>query len=291
MKIIFFSRERVNHSTEDIGKIYAAIQRYGFEFYLNREVVAKIEGLLGCRFEADQIYDEVVPAFDGESVMLCYGGDGTILDGANRLAGEQIPVVGINSGRVGFLACALGSDIDALFEAISQGTLTAQRRDVLSIEGDFCGGDKPLYAANELSVHRFGATMIAVELSVDGECVTTYHGDGVVIATPTGSTAYSLSAGGPILLPSCDSFVVTPLAPHNMAVRPLVVPNSANISLKISSREGDMNISLDNRTYSVGQSASIEIKRAKSSLFLARWGNKSFYDTLREKMMWGVDLR
>ncbi len=291
MKILFFSRERVDHSPEDIERIFTAIERYALDYCVNKEVAAKLESILGRAFDSANIYGDTIPDIEGEAVMLCYGGDGTILDGANRLAGKQIPIVGINYGRVGFLACALSSEIDMLFEDIVGGDLCVEQRDMLSIEGDFSCEPCTLYAANELSVHRFGATMIAVEMLLNGQLVATYHGDGVVVATPTGSTAYSLSAGGPILAPSCGSFVVTPLAPHNMAVRPLVVPTSAQITLRISSREGDINVSIDNRTYHVGQSAKIDIKRSSTSLFLSRWGNKSFYDTLRDKMMWGIDLR
>ncbi|MFR9648913.1 MAG: NAD(+)/NADH kinase [Rikenellaceae bacterium] len=291
MKIIFFSRERVNHSPQDIERIFTQIEHYGLSCCINFEVKDKIENILSRRFSDHEVYGESFPVVDKEAVILCYGGDGTILDAVNRLEGQQIPIVGINSGRVGFLACAISSDIEQLFKAIVEGDLSVEQRDMLSISGDFLDVDKPLLAANELSVHRFGATMIATELLLNGELVATYHGDGVVIATPTGSTAYSLSAGGPILVPACSSFVVTPLAPHNMALRPLVIPATANIVLRVSSRDGDANVSIDNRTYPIGQSAVIEINRAKGSLYLSRWGNKSFYDTLRDKMMWGLDLR
>jgi len=133
--------------------------------------------------------------------------------------------------------------------------------------------------------------MISVETYVDNEMVATYHGDGVIISTPTGSTAYSLSAGGPVVVPSCSCLIISPLAPHNLTMRPVVIPDSATISMRIHSRHADAFITLDNRTYSVASETSFTIKRAEKAFFLALPHNISFYDTLRNKMMWGVDIR
>ncbi|MFI3323481.1 MAG: NAD(+)/NADH kinase [Rikenellaceae bacterium] len=291
MKIALFSRDRVQHRTDEIERIFAAITRHGFHYCVNQEFAPIIKRHIGLEISPNHIYGDSVGTMPEESVMLCYGGDGTILEGLHRLGSQRVAVVGINSGRLGFLASGSGDDIEQIFDEIATSSLTIEQRAMLSIEGDFMAEGERFYAANEFSVQRLGATMISVETKVDNNPVATYYGDGLIISTPTGSTAYSLSAGGPIVAPNCACFVISPLAPHNLSMRPLVVPNSARISLSILCRQGDAAISLDNRTYPIGQAAQIEISLSEIEFLLATASNISFYETLREKMMWGVDRR
>ncbi|MDE5963671.1 MAG: NADH kinase, partial [Alistipes sp.] len=133
--------------------------------------------------------------------------------------------------------------------------------------------------------------MISVETYVDGQMVATYHGDGVIISTPTGSTAYSLSAGGPVVAPACSCLILSPLAPHNLTMRPVVIPDSSTISLRVHARRADAFATLDNRTYPIPPEAAFRVELARQRLFLAVPHNISFYDTLRNKMMWGIDIR
>ncbi len=291
MKIILFSRDRVEHRSEELKRIFDSIERYGFDYCVNQEFAPIVEQLVGLNVPAQKIYGETLGEVHSAAVMLCYGGDGTILEGLHRLGGQAVAVVGINSGRLGFLASGVGDDIEAIFEEIAQGTLSVEHRRMLAVEGDFIEGGATLVAANELSVQRLGATMISVDTRVDDNYVASYYGDGVVVSTPTGSTAYSLSAGGPIVAPNCDCFVISPLAPHNLSMRPLVVPLSSRISLSIHSRQGDAAISLDNRTYPIGQRAELTLSLSPIEFLLATASNISFYETLRKKMMWGVDVR
>ena len=146
-------------------------------------------------------------------------------------------------------------------------------------------------AVNEAAVQRSGAGMISVECRVDDQQVATYYGDGVIVSTPTGSTAYSLSAGGPVVAPGCRCLVISPLAPHNLTMRPVVIPDTAVITLHVHTRRSDAFVTLDNRVYAVGQEATFTVKRAEQKIFLAVPHNISFYDTLRNKMMWGIDIR
>lgn len=291
MKITLFSRARVSHKVEDLKRIFSAIARYGFDYSLNSEFAPIVEQMVGIKIPSENIYSNIVTETYLGEVMVCYGGDGTFLEGVHRLGGAAIPVAGINSGHLGFLTSATSDDIETLFESIASGTMRVERRTVLAVEGDFPHNDDKLFAVNEFSVQRHGATMIAVETSVDGQAVATYHGDGVIISTPTGSTAYSLSAGGPILAPTCACFVISPLAPHNLTMRPIVIPDSSLIELCISSRMGSAAISLDNRTYPIGEHAKVSLKLSDVEFFLVLPSNISFYDTLRNKMMWGLDLR
>ena len=291
MKIILFSRPLAQTHKEQINQIFNAIERYGFDYAVNCEVVADIEHFIGQTISTEHIYNQTVSSSDSEAVMVCYGGDGTLLEGIHRLEDCITPVVGINSGRLGFLSLAQSSEIDEVFEQIATRTLSIEQRAMLSISGDFGEGYQSVYALNEVAVQRLGASMISVDVMIDQQPTLTCNGDGVIISTPTGSTAYSLSAGGPILAPSCHCFVLTPLSAHNLTLRPVVIPDSSTITLKIHTRSNEASISVDNRTFALADNKSIIINLAKRVVSLAVPHNISFYDSLRNKLMWGVDNR
>ena len=288
MKIILFSRKGIKPRTEDINEIFGAIERYDFDYAINREFAENIEATALRTIPTEYIYESTVGAQPEEAVMVCYGGDGTLLEGVHRLNGADIPVIGINGGHLGFLALAPRENIKEVFEGIADGNLNLEVRDMLSIEGL---GEEKLYALNEVSIQRLGASMISIDATIDGNSVATYNGDGVILSTPTGSTAYSLSAGGPILAPSCHSFLLTPLAPHNLTMRPIVMPDSSVVSLRINTRNNETSISADNRTFRISNDTVLTIKKAKRYIRLAVPNNISFFDSLRNKMMWGVDIR
>lgn len=291
MKIILFSRADTALHREDIDEIFAAIDRHGFDFVINSEFADSIRALSGRTFTTEQTYGDSVGDIPAESVMVCYGGDGTLLEGVRRLNGLDCPVAGINSGRLGFLALASRNEIANVFRSIAEGSLHLQSRTMLSVEGQIGGQNRELFALNEVSVQRLGATMISIEAEIDGEKVSTYNGDGIIVSTPTGSTAYSLSAGGPIIAPTCPSMVLTPLSPHNLTMRPIVMADSAEIVLHVHTRGNAASISIDNRTLQIADHAVFIVKKAARRISLAVPHNISFYDTLRDKMMWGVDAR
>lgn len=291
MKIILFSRPLVQAHKEQIVEIFSAISHYGFDFAVNSEVADQIAQFIGAPIAAEQIYDQTIDISDSEAVMVCYGGDGTLLEGVHRLRGNSIAVVGINSGRLGFLSLAQSSEIGDVFHQIASRTLLIEQRSMIEVSGEFEGSEQRFFALNEIAVQRLGATMIAVDVAIDNMPMLTCNGDGVIVSTPTGSTAYSLSAGGPIVAPSCHCLVLTPLSPHNLTLRPVVVPDSSTITLTIRTRSNDASISVDNRTFAVADNKKITIKLAKKSISLAVPHNISFYDSLRNKLMWGVDNR
>ena len=288
MKIILFSRKSIALRTEDIEAIFGAIEHYGFDYAINREFAENIEENTSRTIAPEFIYDGVIEKQTEESVMVCYGGDGTLLEGVHRLDGADIPVVGINGGHLGFLALAPRDKIVGVFEDIASNNLHLEQRDLLCIEGLY---NEPLYALNEVAVQRLGASMISIDATIDNNPVATYNSDGVIISTPTGSTAYSLSAGGPILAPSCHSLLLTPLAPHNLTMRPIVMPDSSVVTLHINTRNNEALISADNRTFKIANNTFLTIKKAKRHIRLAVPHNISFFDSLRDKMMWGVDIR
>ncbi|MBE6181747.1 MAG: NADH kinase [Rikenellaceae bacterium] len=291
MRIILFSRRQLAHTSGELRLLFATIDRFGFDYMINTEFAELVKELAGIEIPADKIYGQLVPPQPEGSIMICYGGDGTLLEGVYRLGNAAIPILGINAGHLGFLTSAPSDGLDQIFGDLIAGKIRIEQRSMLQIDGTFSQRPSSLLALNEFSIQRNGAGMISVETYVDNEMVATYHGDGVIISTPTGSTAYSLSAGGPVVVPSCSCLIISPLAPHNLTMRPVVIPDSATISMRIHSRHADAFITLDNRTYSVASETSFTIKRAEKAFFLALPHNISFYDTLRNKMMWGVDIR
>lgn len=291
MKIILFSREDSRHLPDELARVMNAIDVHGFDFVVNREFAPILEQASGRQIDASQIYDEGAIFEQQEAIMVCCGGDGTLLEGARRLHGKRIPVVGINSGRLGFLTAVAGDGIEQLFCDIAEQKLRIEERSMLTVEGSIPQSEAQLPALNEVALQRHGAGMISVEASVDGQVVATYHGDGVIISTPTGSTAYSLSAGGPIVAPACACLILSPLAPHNLTMRPVVIPDNSIIRFKLYTRESEALLTLDNRTFTLSDCSEITIRKADNKIYLATPHNISFYHTLRNKLMWGVDIR
>ncbi|MBQ8367241.1 MAG: NAD(+)/NADH kinase [Alistipes sp.] len=287
MNIILFSRKQLNHRKEQLETMLHAIERLGLNYTINEDFAMVIESLLGRHIPAERIFSERITG-SGDDVVVTYGGDGTLLDAATLLDDSTIPVVGINCGRLGYLTADDGKGIAALFERIASRSLEFEHRAMLAVEGDIPAA---LTALNEVTIHRHGATMISVDTLINDKPVATYHGDGLIVATPTGSTAYSLSAGGPVLDPMCRCFTLSPLAPHNLTMRPVVIPDNSIVRLRVHTRSGEAFLSADNRTFSLKDGAEVTLRRASRELILAVPHNNTFYDTLREKMMWGVDKR
>ena len=290
MKIVIYSRGAHNVSAEEFSALIQLINEAGFDYAINRESVKQLFGTKQSTIGEDKIYDEIDASLAEKSIMMVYGGDGTLLEAARSAIEFGIPVLGVNSGRLGFLTNIPRSDIGNAIEMLSRGEYTIEHRSLLHVEGDFGRKVYP-YALNEFSVQRHHMGMLGIEVEIDGKQTVTYHSDGALIATPTGSTAYSLSAGGPIVAPECGCFVVTPIAPHNLSMRPLIIPDSSTVKIRVDSRESYAMVGLDNQNYTVNSGATFTVRRAEKEFFFVKMQNISFYDTLREKMMWGVDTR
>ena len=288
MKIVLFSRPQIAHTVEDLGRLMRLIDHYGFDFAINQEFAEVIESMLGIKIESEKIYGDTTGEQPTESIMVCCGGDGTLLEGIHRLSDKNIPVAGINFGHLGFLTSATRDGVETLFEQIASNNLNIQPRSILLVEGESIG---TMMALNEVAAQRLEATMIKVEARVNKQLVAQYNGDGVIVSSPTGSTAYSLSAGGPIVAPDCHCFLLTPLAPHNFGMRPVVVPDNVEVVMKIMMRQGRAMLSVDHHTFSISDGETITIRRAEEQILLVVPHNISFYETLHSKMMWDVDIR
>ena len=223
-------------------------------------------------------------------ILLSVGGDGTFLSAARLAADKGIPVAGVNMGRMGFLS---ENRIEDIAEALLTGKYSIEERTMLKAEllVDGHGVEECPYALNEVTVRRSGAAMLGVDVCVDGVTLPTYWGDGLVISTSSGSTAYSLSVGGPIALPQSRVFMISPIAPHNLNVRPLVVPDTSVITLKTESRDGHFEFSADNRTMDVPEDALVRVCMAQFSLKRVRLDKSNFIQALTDKLYWGEDVR
>lgn len=225
----------------------------------------------------------------GTDMLLSVGGDGTFLSASALVVESGIPVAGVNLGRLGFLSENRPEDVAG---AILRKEYSTEDTAVLSAVVSTAGGSvQSCYALNECTVHRNGAAMLGVEVAIDGVLLPTYWADGLIVSTSSGSTAYSLSAGGPIALPGSRVLIITPIAPHNLNVRPLVVPDTSGITLRVHSRDRNVIFTADNMTAEIDGDTEIAISVAQFSLKRIRLNKSDFINALTEKLFWGEDVR
>ncbi len=224
--------------------------------------------------------------------IVSLGGDGTLLDTITLVRDKNISIMGINFGRLGFLASIGREEVQMAVKAMAQQTYVVDRRTLIHLDANIpMFGDVP-YALNDFSIHkRDVASMIKIHTYLNGEFLNTYWADGLIVATPTGSTGYSLSCNGPIVFPESGSFVITPVAPHNLNVRPIIVPDNNIISFEIESRADQIICALDSRREVVSKNVQLAIKKESFNIHLVRLSENNFLQTLRNKLTWGLDKR
>ena len=266
-------------------------------FILNEEVRkdarmdALVRDLEAATFEVYEIRSkaDVRPETD---IVLSMGGDGTFLSAAHVVADIGLPVLGVNFGRIGFLC---ENRPEAVREALLQGDFSIEYRTVLNATLKGPDARKSIgllpYSVNEVALHRSGSSVLGIHVSIDGEPLPTYWADGLLIATPSGSTAYSLSVGGPICMPDTKVLVMAPISPHNLNVRPIVIPESAKIDISFESRDGGATMSMDNRTVEIQPDWTIHVEMAQFSLKRVRLPQSGFVKALTSRLFWGEDVR
>ena len=256
------------------------------DFY---ESVLKISNIDIESFSCDT-FKSLDNSFD---LLISIGGDGTILRAITYVKDLNIPIVGINTGRLGFLATIPMNKVEKALDEIFEGNYRISKRSLLAItvgEGEAVFDLN--FALNEITVSRKNTTsMISVETWLDEEYLTSYWADGLIVSTPTGSTGYSLSCGGPVIMPESDSFVLTPIAPHNLNARPLVISSNKIIKLKVSGREDEHLVSLDSRIKTLPNNTTITIQKAPFNMHMIELKDERFIETLRKKLLWGADQR
>jgi NAD+ kinase len=225
-------------------------------------------------------------------LALSIGGDGTFLNTAARIGRKNIPILGVNTGRLGFLADVTTNDIIPALEAIIDGKFIIEERTLLHVETSDGSVLEYPYALNEVSIlKQDSSSMMSITASINGQMVHTYHADGLILSTPTGSTAYSMSVGGPIAIPQTQNFILTPIASHSLNVRPLIIPDSWTIELEVHSRSSCYLVAVDGRSKVLDQNIKLRIVKADYSIKTIKQLNHTFFDTLKNKLMWGVDKR
>ncbi|MBU2922749.1 NAD kinase [Winogradskyella psychrotolerans] len=236
-------------------------------------------------------FDELDTSYD---LLISVGGDGTILRAVTYVRDLGIPIVGINTGRLGFLATIQVEDIQTALSEIFNGDYKISERSLLSVTTDPGHNDvvNTSFALNEIALSRKNTTsMITVETHLNGEYLTSYWADGLILSTPTGSTGYSLSCGGPVIAPDANNFVLTPIAPHNLSARPLVIPDNTTVTLKVSGREDQFLMSLDSRIVTLSNTTTVTVKKADFVVKMVELLDEAFLATLRKKLLWGEDRR
>jgi NAD+ kinase len=293
MKVGIYGQFYHKKSGNYISFLLDSLQQYGVDIYIEKKLYSAFaeENKVDTTYNTFESYHDLDNSFD---VFFSIGGDGTILRTITLVQDLDIPIIGINTGRLGFLATIQKEEIQTAIAKIVKNEYAIEERSVLAVTTSPENEDilNMNFALNEVTVARKDTTsMITVKTHLNDEYLTSYWADGLIIATPTGSTGYSLSCGGPVITPNNNSFVLTPIAPHNLNARPLVIPDHTSIRLEVSGREDKHLISLDSRIATVDINSTIIIKKAPFTIKLIELEGESFLKTLRKKLLWGEDKR
>lgn len=240
-----------------------------------------------CIYDCFSSYEDLPNDCD---LFLTIGGDGTFLESLTLVRERNISVAGINFGRLGFLTTAKADGYDTWVNDLLKGNYETEERTILNMEVDGEESNFYPYALNEVTIQRSTPVMLEIDVKIDGQKLPKYWADGVVISTPTGSTAYSLSIGAPVVIPGANVFIIAPIAPHNLNVRPLIIPDTSNIEISYKTRQGDAVVTLDNRFFTMNESKSIKIKKGNFKLKSVAINN-NFIAALNQKLLWGEDKR
>ena len=272
-----------------IQKVLTTIANYGAELYVDMEYYYFLKDNQRLNVPATKVFTE--DDFEADFV-ISMGGDGTFLKAAGRVGNKDIPILGVNMGRLGFLADISPDDIEQCLEALFTDDYALQARALIQVEADGQPLGSPSFALNDVAIlKRDTASMISIRASIDGQYLNTYQADGLVVSTPTGSTAYSLSNGGPIIVPGTKVFSMTAVAPHSLNVRPIVLPDSSIIELEVESRSHNYLVAIDGRSEKCKEGTKVTLRRAPYDIKVVKRSGHRYFQSLREKMMWGADSR
>ena len=289
MKIAIFGNPSADKTCGHEQQLFSLLRSFGDEIAVENRYYRFLTTDMGW----DIPHDSIIEGDDFQAdAVISIGGDGTFLRTATRVGSKGIPMVGINTGRLGFLADITTDRITDAVTRIHNGDYTLEERNLLQINMEGLPQGHTPYALNDIAILKHDiSSMIQVATSVGGTPMITYQADGLVVATPTGSTAYSLSVGGPVIAPGTNVICLTPVAPHSLTMRPLVLPAGETIRLDVSSRSHSFLVSIDGNSFSCPEHTAIEISRAPFRISVIKPAKGDFFATLREKMFWGTDSR
>lgn len=287
MKIAVFGQAYKTDSLRYVVDLLNLLRKKDCEIIIVNDIYKLIQSELDFElttFKSKKIIEK------GIDYMISVGGDGTILQAASIIQDAGIPIIGINTGRLGFLATIQKENMNTAIELLFKGKFHIYKRSLLEVSTN--KNDFKDFALNEISVSRKNTTtMLTINTYIDDEFLNSYWADGLIVATPTGSTGYSLSCNGPIVTPEVNALVLTPISPHNLSTRPLIIKDNKRIKLLVESRENKFLLSMDSRIVSLNTATEVSIKKADFQLSMIELDKQSFFKTLREKLLWGKDMR
>ena len=291
MLIIVNGKKFTQDSIPFLDHLFSTLQEKGVDLLINESFFKQLTKKVNLEESVKTFSeDDLLPA--NAEYCLSIGGDGTLLESISLVGNLQIPIAGINTGRLGFLATISQQDTQKAIDHLINGKFEIQERTLVKLEtdGDIFGTKN--FALNEMTVlKRDSSSMIVVNASINGKFLNSYWADGLVISTPTGSTGYSLSCGGPVLTPEAKNFILSPVCPHNLNVRPIIVPDDSEIKLEIQARTKNIIVSLDSRSKIVNSETSFTVKKEKFCAKILSFEEYNFFNTLRTKLNWGLDVR
>ncbi|MCK4852629.1 MAG: NAD kinase [Bacteroidales bacterium] len=291
MKIAIYGRPVSRGFEKNITMLFLLLEKHGVEFFIHQpfhEFLVKKQKLSLKNAGVFNTHDDIIGNAD---IMFSIGGDGTFLEAVSIVQDYGIPIVGINTGRLGFLADISTEHIEASLSAILNRQYKVEQRSLVELELINSELEGFSCALNEVSIQKRYSTMITLHTYLNEKYLNSYWADGLIVSTPTGSTAYSMSVGGPIMSPDSNNFIISPMASHNLTIRPVIVPDNNVIRIEVESRDDSFLLTLDSRTEIIEGNVQLRIKRADFTIKTLRIKDATFYNTLRNKLMWGVDKR
>ncbi len=286
MKFALYTKLDSNENNDHIFSVFKSLDKHQLDYDVDSQSFDLISRL--DSFNGSFNFSKVEKLTDEYDFVISIGGDGTILRSANEIGELSIPIIGLNKGRLGFLANSPIEIIDSIIEKIKNSNYSIADRSIIQVKFE----GKIKNALNEISISRKNTTsLITIDTKLNDQYLNTYWADGLIISTPTGSTGYSLSCGGPIIMPDSKNLVLTPIAPHNLNARPLVISDDKQIEISINGRENEYFVSADSQIFSVNINSKINVSKAPYFLKMVEFEDDSYINTLREKLMWGKDKR
>lgn len=291
MKVAIYGRSTKDNLSEHIQLLFQKLSEYNAEIIIHEDFYNFIKESLQvpAGIKTFRTHADIIAKAD---YMFSIGGDGTFLETITYVRDSGIPILGINTGRLGFLANVAKTEIEAAISCLAEKRYTIEKRALLSVTKPEKLFGEVNYCLNEITLmKKDSSAMVTIDTYINGDYLNSYFADGLIISTPTGSTAYSLSCGGPLVMPGSQNFIITPIAPHNLNVRPLVISDNNEIMLKVQGRSPNYLVTLDSRSETINDSTEITLKKAGFSMNLIKLENQHFFNTIRNKLLWGLDKR
>lgn len=291
MQVAVFGRNLPTYVRENIAAMFSKFSAMNVDVWVYKPLFEFLQKKTGLRPQVAGLFTDHHSLPKEIDFLFSLGGDGTFLETVTLVRDTGIPVLGVNIGRLGFLSYISQETMAESLESLFSGKFDIEERMMLKVEVPGKELEELDVALNEVRIYKSSGSLITIHVKANEEFLSAYWADGLLLSTPTGSTGYNLSVGGPIVVPESNSIIISPIAPHNLTVRPLVLPDSAVLELSVDTRDPEFQLALDSRTLDLEVSSTVTVRRAPYTLKMIRIENISFYSTLRNKLMWGADKR